>query len=530
MRNMLAVILLFALILASGCISLRDLVGQMDNLSINNTILERNTTGSLHGNIAGPGKTPLENVSVMLIGNGSYGGLTDADGNYAINGIPEGAYMIVVWKAGYKNVTIGKFSVLGGYSYPWNVTLYSSMSGFYGTITNRLKSPLENATISFIGLQNYSQKTDGEGKYNMTGIRPGVYSLLVGKEGYKNTTLANYTILEGRNYPWNVSISKDCVYYSINTSVNYVLRYGFNGTLYHGQTEFLVSYPEGATYDIYPAPGTWLSDVNTEYLAGNRMIRWTLDNSNGRYSSVNGHVYMNMDGTGTTQLYYDNNITVSNAASGAPGYLGSETNDFGERLIDPYNSEIKAIAQNVKNEARSNDTWTLAKALFVWLKNNTVYYIDPRGANYSHLPAETLHSGRGKCDELSHLYISLLRADGIPSRFVKGYLIERDPDQYISHRWVEFYDGQWVPVEVAGSSTNTTAEYDNHFGIRQPDHVAVFTDDGTGKSMSGDTYTGSYYDIPGRFPFEVYYDETGYDQMYISVCSDGSRELKNDME
>jgi transglutaminase-like putative cysteine protease len=528
--------LLLAIIFTAGCIKLKDLIGPGKNLSINTggwDVPQRNLTSGLQGTITNLKKAPLENASVTLTGPASsYSGLTDADGKYDVSGVPVGIYDLVVRKAGYENATRTKFSILGGRSYTWNVALSSQAGGLYGTITNRVKVPLENATISIIGnAQNYSGTTDKTGKYNITDIRSGAYAVLVQKAGHRNVTLANFTIRAENSYSWNVTLSMDCSYYTVNTSTNYVLRYGFSGTIYRGDMEFTVSYPEGAAYEVHPAADDRLSQLSIAYQAGNRMLRWKLDNSKGRYSYVEGRAYVSMNGTGTMRLYDRKEMSITDAASRQPDYLGSETTKDGRMLIDPSDQEIRAIAQQVKRETGSDDAWTVARALFLWLKNNTVYYIDPVTSDYSHLPLETLHSGRGKCDELSHLYISLLRAGGIPARFVQGYLVDRNPERYMSHRWVEFYDGEWVPVDVAGSSGNVTAEVDTYFAIQRPDHVTVFVDDGTSESLTGrDTSTGSYYTQPAVFPFTSYYDATDYNQMYIAVCSDGTRELKKEME
>lgn len=533
MRRISAFLFLLALILIAGCTELKGLADYNESI-FNGTglgILQGNATSSIYGTITGPDKYPLENAMVALISNASnYSALTGADGKYRISGMDEGDYLIVVSKSGYRNATIPKFHIFARYSYPWNVTLASSASSLSGVITNLLKEPLEGAEIMLVGAPNYSEQAGSDGKYNLTGINPGIYTILVQKAGYKNVSFANFTVLEGGTYTWNVSISRDCLYYLVNTSTNYVLKYGFEGTLYQGKINFVISYPQGAESDVYPPSDGRLSDVGIGDVAGNRVLEWELDNLKGSYSYVSGHAYMNIDGTGTMQLYSQKKMSISEAASKQPAYLGSETNSDGKKLVDPSNREIKAIAQRVKNETGSNDTWTVAKALFIWLKNNTVYYIDPLTSNYSHLPTEVLHSGKGKCDELAHLYLSLLRADGIPSRFVKGYFIERNPDRYLSHVWVEFYDGEWVPVEVAGGG-NASSETDVHFAIQLPDHVAVFVDDGTSESLTeGDYWTETYYGRPSEFSFSIHYDAIGYGQKYLSVCADGTRELKDERE
>ena len=527
----ISIILLFAIVFAAGCIDLKDLMGNSENTSANENswnMPQRDLIGGFYGTVTDMENSPLENASVTLMGNASnYSALTDEDGKFNVSEVPEGTYDIVAWKAGYANKTLANFTIIGGYSSSWRFFLASSAGSIHGTITDMGKAPLENATVSIISnAQNYSGTTGKDGTYSITGIQSGTYGILVQKAGRKNVTLTNFTLLGGRSYTWNATMPRDCLYYTVNTSTNYVLKYGYSGTMNRAEMEFFLSYPEGAAYDIYPAADGRLSEASTIYQAGNRMLEWTLNNSEGRYSSVAGHVFMNMNGTGTMQLYSQKEIGISDAASRQPNYLGSETTKNGEILIDSSDPEIRSIAQRVKSETGSDDTWTVARALFIWLKSNTVYYINLEAYNYSRTPIDTLHSGKGKCDELSNLYISMLRADGIPARFIKGYIVERGPEQYIGHKWVEFYDGEWVPVEVSGNLRNASAEADVNFAVQHSDHVKVFVDDGTDESIrGGDRDIGLYYGQAPVFPFTVYYDAVGYNKMYEAICSDGTRGL-----
>jgi|GEM_PF-6204280 len=531
MHEIPVIVILFAIIFAAGCCGLNGFMGPEENTSTNEdnwTMPQISTIGGLFGTVVDINNAPLENVSITMAGNASsYSALTDADGKYNISGVPEGIYTIVVRKEGYANQSLADFAIIGGYPDYWKFFLISLSGSLSGTITGLNSVPLENASVMLIGNEsNYSAITDANGKYNLSEVPEGIYSIVVLKPGRKNATVANFTLLGGNSYAWNATIARDCLYYSVNTSTNYVLKYGFSGTINRAEVQFFMSYPEGASYDIYPEADGSLSEYSVIYQAGNRMLKWTLNNSKGSYSSVSGHIYMSMNGTGTMQLYSRKEIGIQDAASMQPNYLGSETNKNGETLIDPYDPEIRSIAQRIKSETGSDDTWTVAMALFTWLKNNTVYYINPEGYNYSRSPIETLHSGYGKCDELSDLYISVLRAGGIPARFVKGYVVERNPEQYMGHRWVEFYDGEWVPVEVSGTAGNASNEANVNFGVQRPDHVIVFVDDGTNEAiLGGDTFSFLYYGHPPVFPFSVYYDAIGYNQMYEAVCSDGTREL-----
>ena len=70
------------------------------------------------------------------------------------------------------------------------------------------------------------------------------------------------------------------------------------------------------------------------------------------------------------------------------------------------------------------------------LVHNTLEYV-PGVTNVKTSAEETLEHGRGVCQDFSHVLLALLRADGIPSRYVCGLM----RGEGATHAWVEFYDG-----------------------------------------------------------------------------------------
>ncbi len=183
-------------------------------------------------------------------------------------------------------------------------------------------------------------------------------------------------------------------------------------------------------------------------------------------------------------------------------------------------------------EANSNDTWTIAKALFTWLKNNTVYYVTPGTTNsnrYQTAP-QVLSTGRGQCVELSSLYISLLRSVGIPAREVSGYSLEGPSNSYLGHQWVEFYDGQWVPVEVSGSgvSMNYMLTYD--FGFQTRNQIGTFVDDGSNNAALYD-FVPIYFTfspdakIAAPMAYSSLYTNKPSNPRYIKTCMNGTISL-----
>ncbi|MCX6769800.1 MAG: transglutaminase-like domain-containing protein [Candidatus Micrarchaeota archaeon] len=243
---------------------------------------------------------------------------------------------------------------------------------------------------------------------------------------------------------------------------------------------------------------------------------------------------------------------IADAAAAQPGYLGSEINgDTDKRaMIDPSNSEIKAIAGKIRDETESEDAQAVAKALFIWMKNNTAYHVSKENPNYTQSAIEVLHSRQGDCDELSFLYISLCRAAGIPARFVEGFWAGKKFDgEYVGHVWAEFYDGQWTPVELAtvwGKPDSSAAVGDGsfdfnsyviendlaiNFGVSQPDHVATFVDGGTSESITRGNggLSNSYGKRPSFSPY-TWYGAESYDSKYIVSCADGTRALSDEMD
>jgi transglutaminase-like putative cysteine protease len=70
--------------------------------------------------------------------------------------------------------------------------------------------------------------------------------------------------------------------------------------------------------------------------------------------------------------------------------------------------------------------------------------------------AQTRAAGKGVCQDFAHVTLALLRAMGLPARYVSGY-VHPDADARIgvttrgqSHAWVEFWAGDWIPVDPTG--------------------------------------------------------------------------------
>ena len=109
--------------------------------------------------------------------------------------------------------------------------------------------------------------------------------------------------------------------------------------------------------------------------------------------------------------------------------------------------EMRALARNiVGNEA---DPLRQASLVYDWID---AYFPWAGAREYStigNLARYVLDRGYGDCGQVSSLYITLLRALGIPARWESGWMLH--PGKEGMHDWAEvYYEGiGWVPVDMS---------------------------------------------------------------------------------
>jgi len=170
------------------------------------------------------------------------------------------------------------------------------------------------------------------------------------------------------------------------------------------------------------------------------------------------------------------------------------------RFIDPADSNIRTIADGIYTNAKTNNSFLLAKSLFSWLKQNIAYQSHPN-ERIVRSAAVTLSDKQGDCDDLSFLYISLCRAVSIPARFIRGYLITEGMNGSMiatPHAWAEVFVGLpdslngWIPIECACCTNSLITDINQNFGVESANHLRLFTDDGSNASLTS-SLTGISY-------------------------------------
>ena len=118
--------------------------------------------------------------------------------------------------------------------------------------------------------------------------------------------------------------------------------------------------------------------------------------------------------------------------------------DYVDLSLDDDRSDLVALM-------RASATPGDAAALAVRSVREHLTY-ESGATDVSTTAAQAWASGRGVCQDFTHATLSLLRASGIPARYVSGYLHTEEPavGRTVvgeSHAWVEYWDDGWCAVD-----------------------------------------------------------------------------------
>lgn len=152
--------------------------------------------------------------------------------------------------------------------------------------------------------------------------------------------------------------------------------------------------------------------------------------------------------------------------------------------IDSDNEEIISLAnQLAKGE---DDLFMVVYKIGRWVKENVHYDLSTLTENIAQKASWVLKTKQGVCDEITTLFIALLRAIGIPAKFVSGVAYTNIGLRgFGPHGWAEVYFPHygWIPFDI------TYGE----FGFLDPTHIKLKEAlDGTNPSIS---YLWSGYNI-----------------------------------
>lgn len=167
----------------------------------------------------------------------------------------------------------------------------------------------------------------------------------------------------------------------------------------------------------------------------------------------------------------DQNFYVEYSFKMSPKTISVDLSKFYGTDIPEYDVTSKDYQDNIKRSGNyvvpeNKDIQTISKQLFLEANNNKLAYTKKcyeyvaSNLKYKEEGFRTLSQilldKRGDCGCMSSLYISLLRAQGIPARHVVAV---KGQNSY--HIWSEFYiqDFGWVPVDVTYKNGNPKGDF-----------------------------------------------------------------------
>jgi transglutaminase-like putative cysteine protease len=155
-----------------------------------------------------------------------------------------------------------------------------------------------------------------------------------------------------------------------------------------------------------------------------------------------------------------------------------------EKLVDEYSEYLLSTTRtDLSQEALANtadwpghlDLHECVRTVGDFVRARVEYV--PGSTNVSSTAQEAWERGKGVCQDITHITIGLLRALGVPARYVSGYLYpstEEETGEVVagqSHAWVEYFSGVWTGWDP----TNSVGETEHHIIVgrgRDYDDVA----------------------------------------------------------
>lgn len=109
--------------------------------------------------------------------------------------------------------------------------------------------------------------------------------------------------------------------------------------------------------------------------------------------------------------------------------------------------EIESVAEKVT--LGEDDVYQIVYLLANWTQSSVEYDLTTLTAEAVQPASWVMKNRKGVCDEITNLFIALVRSRGIPARFVSGMVYSNAIGGFGPHGWAEVYiDGHWVPFDV----------------------------------------------------------------------------------
>ncbi len=159
-----------------------------------------------------------------------------------------------------------------------------------------------------------------------------------------------------------------------------------------------------------------------------------------------------------TQLFYKINadLTTVNRLIPIQKRVSFPLRNVDEKLLQYTKpTDFIDVTPEIEQKARSviggeNDFYVVVFNVAEWTKKNVEYNLSTLTAEVVQKSSWVLRNKKGVCDELTNLFISMLRSVGVPARFVSGMVYSNIDYKWGAHGWAEVYFPEvgWIPFDV----------------------------------------------------------------------------------
>jgi len=199
-------------------------------------------------------------------------------------------------------------------------------------------------------------------------------------------------------------------------------------------------------------------EINPQADIGNNVMQFSWQNPKNKISF--GY---------NTKIKTNNNIVkIKNKIKFPILDLPEEIKKFTEpsEIINSDDEDVIGFASEIAEG--EDDLYVVVHKTAEWTKNNIEYDLSTLTAEVSQKASWVIDNRQGVCDELTSLFIAMLRSLGIPGKFVSGIAYTNSPlfpENWGSHGWAEIYfpGSGWVPFDVTYGQ----------FGYVDPTHIKL---------------------------------------------------------
>ncbi len=141
----------------------------------------------------------------------------------------------------------------------------------------------------------------------------------------------------------------------------------------------------------------------------------------------------------------------------SPLRFSTASGDIGKFLESTKYVDVtpEVIEKAEEITASAEDDYEKTAEIIKWVFENMKYNISKTGTRRK--ASEILREMNGVCGDYSILSAALLRAIGIPTKYVEGFLVE--DESYVPHAWIEVYiNGKWIPADPTNGEFFTKAD------------------------------------------------------------------------